>query len=100
MTKNKNLSDSYKATYLQESDPEFGARVPASKKDRVADNHDSGKASANAQAPEKVKHAKEVPNAAKDAISAQCGHKGKHSDNKTLANSGCGEDALDGGVCD
>jgi hypothetical protein len=93
---NKNLSPSYKASYLQKSDPEFGTRNPAGKD--FSDNRESGK-NPNLDF-EKVLEAAEKPNAVKDAIAKQCGHPGKHSDNRPLANSGCGEDALDGGVCD
>jgi hypothetical protein len=89
---NANMSESYKANYCQE-EPEkstLGAKVPAAK-----DNRGSADTSSAKHEIVTVVDAKEVPNAAKDAISAQTGRGtktgGDLGDATTHPNSGCGE---------
>jgi hypothetical protein len=92
---NKNFSPSYEASYGQESTPEFGARVPKSKKPRVTDNHDTGKAYVGAQTPEKVRTAKEDVGAARAALNSQTGRGtktgGPIGDDAAHPNSGCSD---------
>lgn len=81
---NKNLSKSYKAAYLQKSDPELGSRTPAGKDS--TDNRDSQK---NASLKfEKVRPAKAEVGTVRVAHEKQ---DGKNLDNASHANSGCGE---------
>jgi hypothetical protein len=91
--KNANFSPSYEESYGQKSTPELGARVPESKKPRVADNHDTGKAYAGAQTPEQVLPAKEDEGAARAAIDQQIGRGtktgGAIGDAATHPQSGC-----------
>jgi hypothetical protein len=81
--KNKNMSESYRANYCQESEPSLGATVPKSKKARIADNTESGKAYPGTQKPEKVREAVEVPHVVKAA------HQSQNGKNQKFANIYC-----------
>jgi hypothetical protein len=82
---NSNMSESYRASYCQESDPSLGARTPDGKDSK--DPLDSRK-NPNLQF-EKVRDAKEDVGAARAAHEAQ---NGKHLDNAPHAQSGCSTD--------
>jgi hypothetical protein len=80
----KNVSDSYSA-YDQVATPSAGATVPAGKGGRGAEDTLKAK-----HTTETVRDAKEVPNAAKNAISTQIGRNGdKLGDATTHPASGC-----------
>jgi hypothetical protein len=89
MKKNKNLSPSYEKSYLQVAEPSLGATVPKSKRDRVADNRESGKAYPGAQTPEQVRTAAENVGSVRAAHEAQ---NGKNHDNQPHPQSGCSTD--------
>lgn len=72
------------------SKPSMGASIPASK-----DNRGNAETQTAKHVEQTVFDAKEVPNAARKAIDAQCGHPETGPDNFPLANSGCGNNAGD-----